>query len=101
MYILISDDEIKYTKNNETRPPNRAYKIQIAVEAIHNHKRCRGKQSFNIQKGTSIAKAVNSLLGKREDIRTALKEKGTLTETKKIIPKIDTTDRKFKSIYAA
>ena len=101
MYILIQDDEIRYTKDDETKPPNRAYKIQIAVEAVYNNKRCRGKQSFKIQKGISIAKAVSSLLGKREAMKDTLKSKGTLKTKKKIIPKIDTKDRKFKSIYAA
>ena len=101
MYILVQDDEIRYTKNNETRPPNRNYKIQIAVEAVYNNKRCRGKQSFQIRKGTSIAKAVSSLLGKREDMKETLKQKGTLTPIRKLLPKIDTKDRKFKSIYEA
>ena len=101
MYILIQDDEIRYTKDNETKPPNRAYKIQVAVEAVHNNKRCRGKQSFQIKIGTSINKAVSSLLGKREEMKELLKSKGTLTTKKKLIPKIDTKDRKFKSVYAA
>lgn len=101
MYILIKNDEIKYTKENETKPPNRAYKIQIAIEAMYNNKRCRGKQSFQIKKGTSIAKAVSSLLGKREDMKDTLKAKGTLTTKKKLIQKINTNDRKFKSIYAS
>jgi len=101
MYILIQNDEIRYTKEDETKPPNRNYKIQIAVEAIYNNKRCRGKQSFQIRKGISIAKAVSSLLGKRENMKETLKQKGTLASTKKLLPKIDTKDRKFKSIYAA
>jgi len=101
MYILVKDNEIRYTKEDETKPPNRTYKIQIAVEAVYNNKRCRGKQSFQIKKGTSIAKAVSSLLGKREEMKETLKEKGTLTTKKKLIPKIDTKDRKFKSIYEA
>lgn len=100
MYILINDNEIKYTKDNETKPPNRSYKIEVAVEAMHNHKRTRGKETFTIAKGTSIAKAVGSLLGKREGMKNTLKSKGTLKTEKKIIPKIDTKDRKFKSIYA-
>ncbi|WP_373002006.1 tyrosine-type recombinase/integrase [Sulfurimonas sp.] len=101
MYILISNDEIRYTKENETKPPNRNYKIEVAVEVMYNHKRARGKETFNIRKGTSIAKAVRSLLGKREDMKNTLKSKGTLKVEKKIISKIDTKDRKFKSIYAA
>lgn len=101
MYILVNDSEIKYTKDNETKPPNRSYKIEVAVEAMHNHKRARGKETFTIAKGTSIAKAVGSLLGKREEMKNTLKSKGTLKIEKKIIPKIDTKDRKFKSVYAA
>ncbi|QOY55717.1 hypothetical protein HUE87_05690 [Candidatus Sulfurimonas marisnigri] len=101
MYILVNDNEIKYTKDNETKPPNRSYKIEVAVEAMHNHKRARGKETFTIAKGTSIAKAVGSLLGKREEMKNTLKSKGTLKIEKKIIPKIDTKDRKFKSVYAA
>jgi integrase len=68
---------------------------------MHNYKRARGKETFTIAKGTSIAKAVGSLLGKREEIKNTLKSKGTLKIEKKIIPKINTKDRKFKSIYAA
>lgn len=101
MYILLKEDEIRYTKENETKPPNRIYKIQIAIEAIHNNKRCRGKQSFQIPKGTSIAKAVNSMLGKREEMKETLKEKGTLKEEKKIFKKIDSKDRKLSSVYEA
>jgi len=101
MYILINHNEINYTKDSETKPPNRSYKIEVAVEAMHNHKRARGKETFTIAKGTSIAKAVGSLLGKREEIKNTLKSKGTLKIEKKIIPKIDTTDRKFKSVYSA
>lgn len=40
----------------------------IAVETIVNNKRCRGKRSFNITKGTSITKAVESLLGKKDGL---------------------------------
>lgn len=101
MYILVNDNEIKYTKENETKPPNRSYKIEVAVEAMNHHKRARGKETFTIAKGTSIAKAVGSLLGKREEMKNTLKSKGTLKIKKKIIPKIDTKDRKFKSIYAS
>lgn len=101
MYILLSKDEIRYTKDNETKAPNRNYKIEVAVEAMYNNKRARGKETFNIRKGISIAKAVGSLLGKREDMKNTLKSKGTLKVEKKIIPKIDTRDRKLKSIYAA
>jgi len=78
MYILITPDEERYTKNNETRPPNRNYKIQVAVEAMYNNKRCRGKKTFNVPKGTSIVKAVSSLLGKKDEMLNTLKEKGTL-----------------------
>ena len=100
MYIVIKEDEIRYTKENETKPPNRTYKIQIAVEAIYNHKRCRGKQSFQIKKGTSISKAVSSLLEKKEEMKETLKSKGTLISKEKLTSKINMQDRKFKSIYA-
>ena len=62
MYILINDEELKFTKENETKPPNRIYKIEIAIETMHNNKRCRGKQTFTIPKGTSIVKAVSQEL---------------------------------------
>ncbi|NOQ30485.1 MAG: tyrosine-type recombinase/integrase [Helicobacteraceae bacterium] len=101
MYILLTEDEIRYTKDNETKPPNRIYKIQIAVEAVYKNKRCRGKQSFQIPKGTSIAKAVSSLLGKREEMKETLKDKGTLKDEKKVFKKIDSKDRKLSSIYEA
>lgn len=78
MYLLIDSSEEKYTKDGITRPPNRDYNIQIAVETIYNSKRCRGKRNFLIQKGTSIIKAVESLIPKRNDMIQTLKGKGTL-----------------------
>ena len=101
MYILLSKDEIRYTKENETKPPNRAYKIEVAVEAMHSHKRCRGKTTFSIVMGTSISKAVSSLLGKKEDMKEILRSKGTLKVEKVVLGKIDTKDRIFKSLYNA
>jgi len=101
MYILVKNDEIRYTKTNETKPPNRAYTIQIAVEAIYKNKRCRGKQSYKIPKGTSISKAVSSLLGKREEIKEKLKSNGTLKKERLTLKRIDTSDRKLSSIYHA
>lgn len=99
MYILISQDEIKYTDKDETRPPNRIYKIEIAVETMSNNKRCRGKSSFQIAKGTSIVKAVSSLLGKKDEMVRVLKEKGTLKikkiDTKKVNPK----DRRLDTLF--
>lgn len=82
MYILIDSSEEKYTKDRITRPPNRDYNIQIAVETNYNSKRCRGKKNFLIQKGTSIIKAVASLIPKRNDMIQTLKEKGTLKNEK-------------------
>ena len=101
MYILLAEHEIKYTKENETRPPNRKYKIQINVEAVYGSKRCTGKKQFNINRGTSISKAVSSLLGKREEIRETLRSRGTLKLEKKIFKQINTKDRTFKSVYEA
>ena len=101
MYILVADNEIKYAKNGDTQPPNRPYKIQIGVEAIYQDKRCTGKRLFNIQKGTSITKAVSSLLGKREEMKEILKANGTLKSEKKIVKSVSTKDRKFKSVYEA
>lgn len=80
MYILLSDDEVKYTKNNETKPPNRIYKIEIAVEVMFNNKRVRGKQTFTIPMGTSITKAVSSLLGKKQVMIDTLNKNGTLAK---------------------
>ncbi len=101
MYILLDKSEINYTKDSETKPPNRSYSIQIEVEQMYNDKRCRGKRLFNIPKGTSIIKAVGSLLGKKDEMKETLKANGTLKVEKKIITKIDSRDRKFKSVYAA
>ena len=101
MYIVLTEDEVRYTKTGETRPPNRIYKIEIAVEAMHHNKRCRGKSLFSIPKGTSISKAVGSLLGKREDMKKTLKENGTLKSERKMIKSIKTTDRTFDSLYVA
>jgi len=99
MYILINDDELKFTKNNETKPPNRIYKIEIAIETMYKNKRCRGKQTFTIPKGTSMVKAVSSLLGKKDEMIKTLKSKGTLKLNKIKTIKIDNTDRTLENIF--
>lgn len=101
MYILLDDAEIAYTKAAETKPPNRDYKVQVQIEVMHNNKRCNGKRVFSIPKGTSIVKAVGSLLGKREEMKDTLKLKGTLKVEKKVFKKIDSKDRKFTNVYKA
>lgn len=78
MYILLNPSEVKYTSKGLTAPPNRIYNIQIAVETMFNNKRCRGKRSFTIPKGTSIIKAVESMIPKRNDMVKTLREKGSL-----------------------
>ena len=96
MYILLKPSEKKYTAKGVTISPTRNYKIEVAVEAIYNNKRCRGKKVFNITKGTSIIRAVENMIAKRNEMINVLKEKGTLkTETTKL-PKIDPKDRSFK-----
>ena len=87
MYILLEEDEEKYTKTGITSPPNRIYKIEIAVETVVNNKRCRGKRSFNIPKGTSITKAIESLLGKKDELIKTLRDKGSLKTEKIVIEK--------------
>ena len=101
MYILLKPAENKYTAKGVTATPNRNYKIEIAVEAIHNNKRCRGKKVFNITKGTSIIRAVESMISKRNEMINTLKEKGTLKTENIKLPKIDPKDRSFKNIYQA
>ena len=101
MYILLKPSEEKYTAKGVTITPTRNYKIEVAVEAIYNNKRCRGKKVFNITKGTSIIRAVENMIAKRNEMINVLKEKGTLkTETTKL-PKIDPKDRSFKNVYQA
>ncbi len=99
MYILLSSREINYTKDNETKPPNRAYQIQVAVEQMYNNVRARGKKNFTIPKGTSIIKAVNSLQSKKEELKSILKEKGTLKVENLILENIDNNDRTFKTCF--
>ena len=99
MYILLDQNEIRYTNTDETRPPNRIYKIEIAVEAMFNNKRCRGKKTFNIPKGTSISKAVSSLLGKKQELINELKTRGSLAREKIDIVKIDIKDKSLTSCY--
>ncbi|WP_323593962.1 tyrosine-type recombinase/integrase [Aliarcobacter butzleri] len=101
MYILLKPAENKYTAKGVTATPNRNYKIEIAVEAIHNNKRCRGKKVFNITKGTSIIRAIESMISKRNEMITILKEKGTLKTENIKLPKIDPKDRSFKNVYQA
>ena len=99
MYILLDADEEKYTKNGITSPPNRTYKIEIAVETVVNNKRCRGKRSFNIPKGTSITKAIESLLGKKDELIKTLKDKGSLKIKKIVIDKKDTKSRVLNDLF--
>ncbi|MDD2358542.1 MAG: tyrosine-type recombinase/integrase [Thiovulaceae bacterium] len=99
MYILLTDDEIKKQTGSETKPPNRIYKIQIAVEAIYNNQRCRGKKSFSIPKGTSIVKAVASLQGKKDAMIQALKQNGTLKIAKVANVKKDPKDKRLDTLF--
>jgi len=99
MYLLLASDEERYTKTNETKPPNRNYKIQIAVEVMYNTKRCRGKKTFNVPKGTSLVKAVSSLLGRKDEMISTLKEKGTLKVEKISIKSIDPRDRRLDTLF--
>lgn len=103
MYILLNQKEIlkqkSYPQNTDTKPPNRTYKIQIAIEVMFNNKRCRGKHTFTIPKGTSMIKAVSSLLGKKEDMIKTLKSNGTLKVEKIKIIKHNNIDRSFKRCW--
>ncbi|MCG3692172.1 tyrosine-type recombinase/integrase [Aliarcobacter butzleri] len=101
MYILLKPSEEKYTAKGVTATPNRNYKIEIAVEAIYKNKRCRGKKVFNITKGTSIIRAVENMIAKRNEMITILKEKGTLKTENIKLSKIDPKDRSFKNVYQA
>ncbi|KAB7890184.1 tyrosine-type recombinase/integrase [Poseidonibacter ostreae] len=100
MYLLTNEDEIKYDKDGNTRPPKgRAYKIQIEVEAIYNNSRKRGKKSYSVPLGTSIIKAVQSLQGKKNEMINALKTKGTLKTEKIVITTIKQTDGDFQTCW--
>ena len=101
MYVLLKPSEEKYTAKGVTATPNRSYKIEIAVEAIYNNQRCRGKKVFNITKGTSIVRAVESMISKRNEIFNTLKEKGSLKTENIKLPKVDPKDRSFKNVYQA
>jgi hypothetical protein len=99
MYLLANEDEIKLDKAGNTKAPNRSYKIQIEVEAIYKNKRCRGKKSFIIQKGTSMVKACLSMISKRINMLETLKEQGTLKAKKVVFENIDNDDKKFKTCF--
>ena len=99
MYILLGDGEEKYTKLGITSPPNRIYKIEIAVEVIFNGRRCRGKRSFNIPKGTSIIKAVESLIVKKDEMIRTLKDRGSLKVEKIVIDKADSNSRILNDLF--
>ena len=101
MYILLKPSEEKYTAKGVTATPNRNYKIEIAIEAIYKNKRCRGKKVFNITKGTSIIRAVESMISKRNEMISILKEKGTLKTENIKLPKVDPKDRSFENVYQA
>lgn len=92
MYILLKDDEIKFNSQGITQPPNRKYKIEIAVEAMFKNERCRGKKTFKIAMGTSIVKAVESLIPNKNQLIQILKDKGTLKVEKL------TTENKSKDL---
>ena len=99
MYILLEDGEEKYTKLGITSPPNRIYKIEIAVEVIFNGRRCRGKRSFNIPKGTSIIKAGESLIVKKDEMIRTLKDRGSLKVEKIVIDKADSNSRILNDLF--
>ena len=100
MYLLATDEEIKYDKDRNTKSPSgRAYKIQIEVEAIYNNRRKRGKKSFNIPLGTSIVKAVQSLQGKKNEMINLLKSKGTLKTEKVTFSDIKQTNGNFADCW--
>ena len=100
MYLLATDEEIKYDKDGNTKSPSgRAYKIQIEVEAIYNNRRKRGKKSFNIPLGTSIVKAVQSLQGKKNEMINTLKNKGTLKIERLTIADIKLTLGNFSDCW--
>ena len=101
MHILLKPSEEKYTAKGVTATPNRNYKIEIAIEAIYKNKRCRGKKVFNITKGTSIIRAVESMISKRNEMISILKEKGTLKTENIKLPKVDPKDRSFENVYQA
>jgi len=102
MYILLEPHEVRCTKDNETKPPNRKYNIEIAVEVIYDNKRCRGKKTFPIARGTSIIKAVESLQVKKQEMIQVLKTKGTLKREKpKEIVSVDSKDRRFEARWEA
>ena len=96
MYLIASEDEIKFDKDGNTKAPSgRTYKIQIEVEAIYNNQRKRGKKSFSVPLGTSIIKAVQSLQGKKNEMINALKSKGTLRIEKVTFSDIKQTHGNF------
>ncbi|MGJ0455161.1 N-terminal phage integrase SAM-like domain-containing protein [Aliarcobacter cryaerophilus] len=101
MYILLKPSEKKYTAKGVTATPNKNYKIEIAIEAIYKNKRCRGKKVFNITKGTSIIRVVESMISKRNEMISILKEKGTLKTENIKLPKVDPKDRSFENVYQA
>lgn len=96
MYILLNDNEL-LNKREYTTAPSRDYKIQIAVEAMYNNKRCRGKKIYPIKKGISITKAIKSLFVKRQAMIDTLKARGTLKQTKDI--KINLESRIFSDCW--
>jgi integrase len=99
MYILLDTSEEKYTKSGITAPPNRIYKIEIAVEVIVEGKRCRGKRNYSIPKGTSITKAVESLQGKKNELINTLKDEGTLKKEKISTDSIDVSSRVVNDLF--
>jgi|GEM_PF-3949393 len=99
MYLLANQDEIKLDKADNTKAPNRIYKIQIEVEAIYNNKRCRGKKIFSVPKGTSMVKACLSMISNRINMIEIIKEKGTLKIDKVVFESIDNNDRMFKTCF--
>ncbi len=100
MYLFAEQNELKIDRFGNTQAPTgRAYKIQIEVEAIHNNKRCRGKRSYSIPSGTSMVSAVQSLLGKKNDLKNTLATYGTLKKEKPVIVQVDNKSDIFKDCW--
>jgi len=100
MYLFAEQNEIKLDKFGNTQAPTgRAYKIQVEVEAICNNKRCRGKKSYSIPSGTSMVSAVQSLIGKKIELKNILSTHGTLKKEKPVIVDVDNKSDIFSDCW--
>ncbi|MEW6552214.1 MAG: tyrosine-type recombinase/integrase [Campylobacterota bacterium] len=105
IYVLLTNSEYNIidnvatapsdTNGNTKAPRGRAYKLEVTCEVVRKNKRCRGKKTINIPKGTSMVKAVEAAQSVKKEMQKELEEKGTLKKEKILLPTVNPNSTTF------